>query len=116
MTATVRPSSKGQIVIPKEVRDSLHWGIGVELTLVTTEYGVMLQTKIPHKRKLPAKSLRGFLQHTGAPVPIDQLCKPIEYTENIAQRPHLRHNSRLIPSKPTLSHERNPVLRRRRPL
>lgn len=31
ISAPVRLSSKGQIVIPKEVRDSLHWDVGVEL-------------------------------------------------------------------------------------
>ncbi|WP_133512844.1 AbrB/MazE/SpoVT family DNA-binding domain-containing protein [Candidatus Thiosymbion oneisti] len=82
MAATVRLSSKGQIVIPKEVRDSLHWGVGVELTLVTTKHGVMLQTKAPQTHKIPAKSLRGFLQHTGEPVPTETLCKPVEYTND----------------------------------
>ena len=77
MAATVRLSSKGHIVIPKEVRDTLHWEIGVELILVTTEYGVMLQTKASQKPKLPAKSLRGFLQHTGEPVSTEELCKPL---------------------------------------
>ena len=79
LATTVKLSSKGQIVIPKDVRDSLHWGVGVELVLVTTEHGVLLQTK-PHKNKKGmAKSLRGLLQHEGDPVPTEQLCKPVEY-------------------------------------
>ncbi|WP_020559987.1 AbrB/MazE/SpoVT family DNA-binding domain-containing protein [Thiofilum flexile] len=82
MAATVRLSSKGQIVIPKEVRDSLHWGIGVELMLVTTEYGVILQTKPTQQPKFSAKSLRGFLQHKGEPVSTEALCKPVEYTDD----------------------------------
>lgn len=82
IAATVRLSSKGQIVIPKEVRDSLHWEVGVELTLVTTEHGVMLQTKSKQQSKLPAKSLRGFLQHTGTPIPTEALCKPVEYSND----------------------------------
>ena len=77
MAAKVRLSSKGQIVIPKEVRDSLHWDVGVELILVTTEHGVMLQAKTPKQHKLPAKSLRGFLQYKGEPVSTEILCKPI---------------------------------------
>ena len=77
MAAKVRLSSKGQIVIPKEVRDSLHWDVGVELILVTTEYGVMLQTKPPKQHKLPAKSLREFLQYKGESVSAEILCKPI---------------------------------------
>jgi AbrB family looped-hinge helix DNA binding protein len=79
LVATVKLSSKGQVVIPKNVRDSLHWGVGVELVLLTTEDGVMLQTK-PLKEKLKsAKSLRGFLQHKGKAVSTEQLCKPVEY-------------------------------------
>ena len=34
-------SSKGQSVIPKEVRGSLQWGIGIELILVTTELRIL---------------------------------------------------------------------------
>lgn len=82
MAATVRLSSKGQIIIPQEVRDSLHWGVGVELTLVATENGVMLQTKPSQQQKLPAKPLRGFLQHKGEPVATETLCKPVEYTDD----------------------------------
>jgi len=82
MAATVRLSSKGQIVIPKDVRDSLHWDAGVELLLVSTENGVMLQTKASQQPKRPAKSLRGFLQHTGTPVSTEALCQPVEYSDD----------------------------------
>jgi len=79
LAATVKLSSKGQVVIPKDVRDSLHWGVGVELVLLTTEHGVMLQTKPPKKKIQTAKSLRGFLQHEGESISIEQLCQPVEY-------------------------------------
>lgn len=60
ITVTVRLSSEGQIVIPKEV----------------------LQTKRPQQHKRPAKSLRGFLQHTGTPISTEALCKPVEYSND----------------------------------
>ena len=82
MAATVRLSIKGHIVIPKEVRDSLHWDVGTELVLLTTEHGIMLQSKAPQQHKIPAKSLRGFLQYTGEPVPTEMLCKPVDYAND----------------------------------
>ena len=82
LAATVKLSSKGQVVIPKNVRDSLHWGVGVELVLLTTEHGVMLQTKPSKKKMQTAKSLRGFLQHEGKTISTEQLCKPVEYNND----------------------------------
>ena len=67
-------SEEGQVTIPKNICDSLHLTDGMELTLVATELGIMLTPKI--KTKLSAKSLRGCLQHTGHPIPTEQLCKP----------------------------------------
>jgi bifunctional DNA-binding transcriptional regulator/antitoxin component of YhaV-PrlF toxin-antitoxin module len=81
MAATVKMSEYNQIAIPKEICDSLHWQTGMELTLITTEYGVMLQAKRPEE-KIPAKALRGFLQHSGEPIPTEQLCRPVEYTND----------------------------------
>ena len=48
---TIKLSSKGQIVIPKEIRDELHWQTGTQLSLVTTVSGVSL-------RAMPAKTGR----------------------------------------------------------
>ncbi len=82
LATTVKLSSKGQVVIPKDVRDSFHWGIGAELTLLATEHGVMLQTKPNKDKKQAAKSLRGMLQHKGKIIPTEQLCKPVEYSND----------------------------------
>lgn len=84
LAATVRVSSKGQVVIPKEVRDSMHWEAGTELVLVSTEKGVTLQTKPVKKGKHSAKSLRGFLQHKGKEkvLSTEELCKPVEYSDD----------------------------------
>ena len=47
--ATITLSSKGQVVIPKEIRDELHWESGQELTIETTESGVLLKSR-PSKK------------------------------------------------------------------
>jgi AbrB family looped-hinge helix DNA binding protein len=41
---TIKLSSKGQIVIPKEIRDELHWQAGTQLTLVSSKSSVTLKT------------------------------------------------------------------------
>ncbi len=40
---TTRLSSKGQVILPKFVRDSHHWLPGTEFTIVDTPEGVLLQ-------------------------------------------------------------------------
>jgi len=74
-------SSKGQVVIPKEIRDELHWEAGRELIIETTESGVLLKSR-PKKKKLRLEDLRGFMKYSGPPIPIEELCKPIEYGDD----------------------------------
>jgi AbrB family looped-hinge helix DNA binding protein len=77
LATTVKISDQGQVVIPKNVFDSLHWTDGMVLTLITTESGIMLTPTI--QKKLPANSLRGCLQHNGDPIPTKELCKAVKY-------------------------------------
>ncbi len=78
LATTVKLSSKGQIVIPKDIRESLHWDAGSEIIVSTTAHGVLLKATPSKNNQHSAKSLRGFLQHKGAPVPTELLCKPVE--------------------------------------
>jgi AbrB family looped-hinge helix DNA binding protein len=74
---TTKLSSKGQIVIPKEIRDELHWEAGTQLSLVATGSGVSL-------RAMAAKSGRnlcdliGLLKHDDTPISIEELCMPVD--------------------------------------
>lgn len=77
--ATITLSSKGQIVIPKDIRDELHWEPGLELTIETTESGVLLKSK-PMGKKLRLEDLRGFLKYGGPSIPTEELCKPPDYS------------------------------------
>lgn len=82
--ATITLSSKGQIVIPKEIRDELHWEAGAELELISTPVGLTLRTKKPSS-KLNLADLRGILKYDGPPVSTEALCKPVELTDDECQ-------------------------------
>ncbi len=53
MTKHTKVSAKGQVVIPKDVRDRLHWEPGTELEVVDGPAGVMLRTRRAAIKKLP---------------------------------------------------------------
>ena len=44
---TTKLSSKGQVIIPKTLRDSHHWEAGLELMAIDTGDGVLLKPKAP---------------------------------------------------------------------
>lgn len=75
--ATIKLSSKGQIVIPKEIRDELHWEAGTQLSLVATGSGVSLRA-MPTKTGRNLADLIGLLKHDGAAIPLEELCKPVD--------------------------------------
>ena len=52
MTKHTRVSAKGQVVIPKDVRDRLQWDAGTELEVIDGPAGVMLRKKQPDRKKL----------------------------------------------------------------
>jgi AbrB family looped-hinge helix DNA binding protein len=76
--ATITLSSKGQVVIPKEIRDELHWEAGTQLTLISTPSGVTIKAK-PQKTGRRLEDLIGMLKHEGPPLSTDDLCKPVDY-------------------------------------
>lgn len=77
LASHVKLSSKGQIVIPKIMRDSLHWQTGAELTLIASENGIILQTK-QKKTKHDITSLRGMLQNSALSLSTEELCQPVD--------------------------------------
>ena len=80
-TATITLSSKGQVVIPKEIRDELHWNAGTQITLISSASGVTLKA-VPKKTGRKLADLTGFFKHEGPPLSIEELCKPVDYSED----------------------------------
>ena len=79
-TATTTLSSKGQVVIPKEIRDELHWNAGTQITLVSSASGVTLKAT-PKKTGRKLTDLIGLLKHQGAPLGTGELFKPVDYNQ-----------------------------------
>ena len=80
-TATITLSSKGQVVIPKEIRDELHWDAGTQITLVSSASGVMLKA-VPTKTGRKLVDLIGMFKHEGRPLATEELCKPVDFSED----------------------------------
>ncbi|CAD6875828.1 AbrB/MazE/SpoVT family DNA-binding domain-containing protein [Methylomonas fluvii] len=79
-TTTITLSSKGQVVIPKEIRDELHWEAGTELTLIANASGVTLKA-VPKKSGRNLADLIGMLKHDGQPLSTVALCQPVDLNE-----------------------------------
>lgn len=69
---TTRLSSKGQVVLPKAVREACGWQPGTELVVELTADGVTLRTRKP----FPAsrhEQVFGRLRHVGPPVSLEEM-------------------------------------------
>ena len=62
LTTTV--STKGQVILPKAIRDQRHWPAGTELVVEDTPEGVLLKAKPAFAPTRP-KDVFGSLPHEG---------------------------------------------------
>ena len=63
-------SSRGQVVLPKAIRDKRHWKPGTKLTIEDRPEGVLLKP-IEEKKKLTIGDLRGIFEVQG-PASLDR--------------------------------------------
>jgi len=76
MNAQTKLSAKGQVVIPKGVRDRLGWLQGSSLEVVETGDGVLLRRPRVRKKISVAEAserLRTIIKYEGPPLPIERL-------------------------------------------
>ena len=74
---TTKLSSKGQIIIPKSLRNRYHWDIGQKLSVIDTGDGILLKTLQPFKNT-DLEDVAGILKYSGKKISIDQMNKAIE--------------------------------------
>lgn len=83
--ATTKLSSKGQVIIPKEIRAHHHWEPGQELQAIDTDDGVLLTPVSP----FPETSLRevaSCLSYTGRPKTLEEMEAAIKKGARIMKR------------------------------
>jgi AbrB family looped-hinge helix DNA binding protein len=61
---TMRLSSKGQVIIPKDFRASHHWNPGLELQVIDAGEGILLKPRAPFE-KTSLKDVAGCLNGRG---------------------------------------------------
>ena len=70
-------SSKGQVIIPKAVRDARGWEEGTELIVEERDDGVLLRPLMPPKR-YTVDDLYGILKYDGPPKSIEDMNRAID--------------------------------------
>jgi AbrB family looped-hinge helix DNA binding protein len=70
---TTRLSTKGQVIIPKQLRTAMRWRPGQELEVIETQEGLLLRQKAPFK-PTRLEDVAGMLKNAGAPLS-DKLIK-----------------------------------------
>jgi AbrB family looped-hinge helix DNA binding protein len=75
-TARTRVSSKGQVIIPKQVRERHGWAAGMELEVEDRGDAVVLRPARSFARTT-IDEVRGCLKYTGPRVTIEQMDKAV---------------------------------------
>ena len=86
MNAVTRLSTKGQVVIPKDVREHFHWDANTQLQITKTARGIFLEPVQPKRKTLTWAEFREMLPPPpeGPPATDEDWRKSIE--EDIRKR------------------------------
>ena len=66
-------STKGQVILPKPVRDQLRWDAGTRLSVERTADGVLLRSLDVAFTPTSPETVFGCLPHAGAAISLDQM-------------------------------------------
>jgi len=70
-------STRGQVVLPKAIRDKRRWKAGTRLTVEDRPDGVLLKP-LEKKKKFTVADWRGMLKYKGPPHTIEEMNAAIE--------------------------------------
>lgn len=65
-------STKGQVILPKAIRDALKWDAGTRLSVENTKDGVLLKAR-PLFRPTTIDEVYGCLKYDGPPLSIEEM-------------------------------------------
>ena len=72
-------SAKGQVVIPKAVRERLRWDHGADLEIVETGNGVLLRPRLPDRKQISIEEFRSRMpKYSGPPATLEDMERAIE--------------------------------------
>jgi AbrB family looped-hinge helix DNA binding protein len=80
---TTRVSTKGQVILPKAIRERRNWPAGTELLVEDTAEGVVLKAK-PLFKPTKSKDVFGMLKYKGSAKSIEDMDAAI--TAGVKQR------------------------------
>jgi AbrB family looped-hinge helix DNA binding protein len=78
-------STKGQVILPKAIRDQRRWHAGTRLTVEDTPEGVLLRPEPPFP-KTTVSQVAGMLKHlySGSPKTLEEMDQAI--TDEVVER------------------------------
>lgn len=78
-------SSKGQVIIPKALRDAYNWRPGQQFVAIDVGDGVLLKAKRPF-RPTELADVAGSLKYEGDPITLEEMQQAIEKGVKGSQR------------------------------
>ncbi|MBS0601117.1 AbrB/MazE/SpoVT family DNA-binding domain-containing protein [Plasticicumulans sp.] len=81
-TAILTLSSTGELQIPREIREQLHWEAGTQLTLETGSGSLTVRALPPQPSGRRFADLIGMLHRDGAVLTTDEICRPVDLRED----------------------------------